>query len=112
MRKADKKIRICGGRPILTPRALALNRVCGNLEGSMQHYEIRVLKDNGSLSLKMANDYINANAAIAAGRRISRGSPFEVWRGDTCVYANDRAGSPYQTPPPGARLRIEPQPVS
>jgi len=78
----------------------------------MQHYEIRVLKDNGSLSLKMANDYISANAAIAAGRRISRGSPFEVWRGDSCVYANDRDVRSYQTPPPGARLRMAPQPVS
>lgn len=55
----------------------------------MQHYEIRVLKDNGSLSLKIANDYLNSNAAIAAARRISKGMPFEVWRGDYCVYAKD-----------------------
>jgi len=78
----------------------------------MQHYEIRVLKDNGSLSLKMTNDYISANAAIAAGRRISRGSLFEVWRGDSCVYANDRDSVPYQRSPLGAQLGIEPQPLS
>lgn len=70
----------------------------------MQHYEIRVLKDNGSLSLKIANDYINSNAAIAAGRRISRGKPFEVWRGDYCVYAKEPADSfmppTYRSGPP------------
>ena len=77
----------------------------------MQHYEIRVLKDNGSLSLKMTNDYISANAAIAAGRRLSRGSSFEAWRGDTCVYADDRRDSaPYQRSPLAARLGIELQP--
>jgi hypothetical protein len=76
----------------------------------MQHYEIRVLKDNGSLSLKMANDYISANAAIAAGRRVSRGSPFEVWRGDTCVYANDHDSVPYRRSPLAARPGIELQP--
>jgi len=63
------------------------------LEDSMQHYEIRVLKDNGSLSLKMGNDYLNSNAAIAAARRLSKGKPFEVWRGDYCVYATDRSDS-------------------
>jgi hypothetical protein len=64
------------------------------LEDSMQHYEIRVLKDNGSLSLKIGNDYLNSNAAIAAARRISKGRPFEVWRDDYCVYATDRSFIP------------------
>lgn len=55
----------------------------------MQRYEIRILKDNGSLSLKATNDYLNSNAAIAAARRMARGKPFEVWRGDYCVYMKE-----------------------
>lgn len=58
----------------------------------MQQYEIRVLKDNGSASLKIANDYLNTNAAIAAARQVSQGKPFEVWRGDYCVYAKSNSG--------------------
>ncbi len=72
----------------------------------MQHYEIRVLKDNGSLSLKVGNDYLNSNAAIAAARRLSKGKPFEVWRGDTCVYAKDRADD---FVPHLAQLSLEPR---
>lgn len=79
------------------------------LEDSMQHYEIRVLKDNGSLSLKIGNDYLNSNAAIAAARRLSKGKPFEVWRGDYCVYAKDGADSFI---PPPAQLSLEPQQAS
>ena len=72
----------------------------------MQHYEIRVLKDNGSLSLKIGNDYLNSNAAISAARRISKGLPFEVWRGDYCVYVKD--GKDGLAPPPSAaQLSLE-----
>lgn len=75
----------------------------------MQHYEIRVLKDNGSLSLKVGNDYLNSNAAITAARRLAKGKPFEVWRGDYCVYANDGGGSFPQPPafPSGLQLPLE-----
>lgn len=75
----------------------------------MQHYEIRVLKDNGSLSLKVANDYLNSNAAIAAARRLSKGKPFEVWRGEYCVYAKDREDS---FVPPARQLSLEPRQAS
>jgi len=77
----------------------------------MQHYEIRVLKDNGSLSLKMGNDYINSNAAIAAALRISKGKPFEVWRGDYCVYARDR-NDPLPPYPAAVRPAFEPRQAS
>jgi hypothetical protein len=76
------------------------------LEDSMQRYEIRVLKDSGSLSLKMASDYLNSNAAIAAARRLSKGKPFEVWRGDYCVYAHDRRDS-FIPPNHAAQLPLE-----
>jgi hypothetical protein len=81
------------------------------LEDSMQHYEIRVLKDNGSLSLKIGNDYLNSNAAIAAARRISKGMPFEVWRGDYCVYATDREDSLVPRTA-GMQLSLEPRQAS
>jgi len=77
----------------------------------MQHYEIRVSKDNGSLSLKVANDYLNSNAAIAAGRRIAKGKPFEVWRGDTCVYAKDGEDS-FTRWGPAPQLSLEPRQAS
>jgi len=72
----------------------------------MQHYEIRLLQENGSLSLKATNDYINSNAAIAAARRLSKGKPFEVWRGDYCVYARDREAAPFL---PRSQLLLEPR---
>lgn len=74
----------------------------------MQHYEIRVLKDNGSLSLKIANDYLNSNAAITAARRLAKGKPFEVWRGDYCVYAKDGSDSfAHPAFPSGLQLPLE-----
>ena len=76
----------------------------------MQHYEIRVLKDSGSLSLKIANDYLNSNAAIAAARRLAKGKSFEVWLGDYCVYAKDGGETlAHPTLPFGMQLPLEPR---
>ena len=53
----------------------------------MDIFEIRVLRFDGSPCLLAERKYLNAAAAIAAGRLISSGRPFEVWNGDYCVYA-------------------------
>jgi hypothetical protein len=54
----------------------------------MQHFDIRILKADGTTSISATALYINAEAAIAAARRMAKAQRFEVWQGgDYCVYA-------------------------
>ena len=54
----------------------------------MQHFVIRILKADGSPSICTSAPYLNAQAAIAAARRMAKTQRFEVWQdGDYCVYS-------------------------
>jgi hypothetical protein len=64
----------------------------GILEGSMNEYELRILKEDRTPALTIWSVHLNADAAINAARKASKGAPFEVWRDDECVYCSaDRA---------------------
>jgi len=70
------------------------------LEDSMETYEIRILRLDGSPSLITERKYLNAAAAITAGKLMAGGRQFEVWNDDYCVYAGswkpDKKHSPIQ----------------
>jgi hypothetical protein len=52
----------------------------------MDHYEVRVLQDDGRTALIVAAVYLNDNAAIRSARKIAVARKFEVWRGMHCIY--------------------------
>jgi hypothetical protein len=52
----------------------------------MQEFEIRVLNENKKPSLIVREIYLSASSAIRAGCKLAQDKPFEVWRGDECVY--------------------------
>jgi len=52
----------------------------------MQEYEIRVLKDDRTLSLTMITMQLSVSMAIREGWKIAQNHPFEVWRDDDRVY--------------------------
>jgi hypothetical protein len=52
----------------------------------METYEIRIMRLDGSPGLITESKYLNADAAITAGKLLSRGRRFEVWNRDCCVY--------------------------
>ena len=52
----------------------------------METYEIRILRLDGSPSLITERKYLNAAAAITAGKLMAVGRRFEVWNDDYCVY--------------------------
>jgi hypothetical protein len=58
----------------------------GLLGGSMQTYEIRVLKDNLSTKTVIEQQYFDDDAALRAALRFASGHRFEVWRGLSCIY--------------------------
>jgi hypothetical protein len=68
----------------------------------MHEYQIRVLAQDGRLSVFYSNLHLGDAPAIAAGRRIASGRSFQVWRGMQCVY-------PYEGDAPSSRLTLEPQ---
>ena len=56
-------------------------------EDSMENYEIRILRLDGSPALITEQKYLNANAAITAAKLLAGGRRFEVWNQDYCVYS-------------------------
>jgi hypothetical protein len=53
---------------------------------SMYHYEIRVLRDDGTTELLLAAIHPNDNAAMRGARKFAAGRKFEVWRGKERIY--------------------------
>jgi len=64
----------------------------------METYEIRIMRLDGSPGLITESKYLNADAAITAGKLLARGRRFEVWNNDYCVYAG--MVQPYAAKPP------------
>ena len=58
----------------------------GTPGASMQQYEIRILKADGSTATILAAVQLNDNAAIRSAKKIADGRLFEVWRGMNCLY--------------------------
>jgi hypothetical protein len=68
------------------------------MEASMENYEIRILRSDGSPSLITERKYLNSAAAITGAKLLANGRRFEVWNDDYCVY--DHSGSQLEKPPP------------
>jgi hypothetical protein len=56
------------------------------MEASMENYQIRILRLDGSPGLITERKYLNSAAAIAAGKLLAGGRRFEVWNEDCCVF--------------------------
>ena len=52
----------------------------------MQTYEIRVLNDDLTTKVIVAQQYMNDGAAIRSARQYADPQDCEVWRGLTCVW--------------------------
>lgn len=52
----------------------------------MDEYQIRILNEDRTTSMVAMSSHLNANMAIAAGMKLAKGLPFEVWRADECVF--------------------------
>ena len=65
----------------------------------METYEIRILSFNGEPGIVTQQKYLNADAAIAAGKLMASGKRFEVWNDDYCVYSGSAALRAAQPPP-------------
>jgi hypothetical protein len=57
----------------------------------MDHYEIRVLRDDRNTALIFAAIYPDDNAAMQCAREIARARKFEVWRGADCIHGTGGA---------------------
>jgi hypothetical protein len=57
----------------------------------MGHYEIRILRDDGTTGIMVAALHINDNAAIQSARSFAGSRKFEVWRGIDCIFGTDGA---------------------
>jgi hypothetical protein len=57
----------------------------------MQHYEIRVLREDGTTALMVAALQPNDNEAMRSARKIAGSRKFEVWRGADCIYGAEGA---------------------
>jgi hypothetical protein len=68
------------------------------MEPSMENYQIRILRLDGSPGLIAERKYLNSAAAIAAGKVMANGRWFEVWNEDCCVYG--RSKTELEKPPP------------
>jgi hypothetical protein len=60
-----------------------------NLEVSMEAYEIRILRDDGTPAITIPEMHVSDIAAIRSGRLMARGRPLEVWRRTECVLGRD-----------------------
>lgn len=56
----------------------------------MREYEIRVLS-SGHATLIIEQTHFSDHAAVRAARKYAADRPFEVWRGDDCIYAPEKA---------------------
>ena len=54
----------------------------------METFEIRILSPEGLPLLLAEMQYMSAEAAIAAGRRMAKARHFEVWNGTRCVFTS------------------------
>ena len=52
----------------------------------MGEYEIRILKEDGTVALIVAEIQLADSAAIRSGKKVANGRNFEVWRGSDCIY--------------------------
>lgn len=52
----------------------------------MQDYQIRLLREDGTVSLTTAQRHISSEAAITAAKKLAHGTRYEVWDGERCVY--------------------------
>jgi hypothetical protein len=68
----------------------------------VREYEIRIFKDQSSLSLIIEQPHFSDQAAIKAARRMALGKPFEVWRDLECITGF--AEPPLQFPLPKPEL--------
>jgi hypothetical protein len=68
------------------------------METSMENYEIRILRLDGSPGLITERKYLNSAAAITAAKLLANGRRFEVWNDDYCVYGHSK--TELQNPPP------------
>jgi hypothetical protein len=68
------------------------------LEDSMENYEIRILRLDGSPALVTEQKYLNANAAVAAAKLLAGGRRFEVWNQDYCVYSGPAKADIFRPP--------------
>lgn len=70
----------------------------------MQDYQIRLLREDGTVSLTTAQRHISSDAAIAAAKKLAHGTRYEVWNGDRCVYEwrNPTYRPPASPPSPSA----------
>jgi hypothetical protein len=68
------------------------------MEASMENYQIRILRLDGSPGLITERKYLNSAAAIAAGKVMANGRRFEVWNEDYCVYGSSK--TELEKPPP------------
>lgn len=54
----------------------------------MHEYEIRLLTSTGRPSLITVEMQLTDAAAIRSGKRLARGTQFEVWRGDQRIFCS------------------------
>jgi hypothetical protein len=71
----------------------------GKLEGSMQEYEFKICRFDGTISLTTTATHLNADAAISAASRLAGGKPFEVWDAQRCIYTSLAAAPRIPEPP-------------
>jgi hypothetical protein len=57
----------------------------------MHHYEIHVLRDDGTTALIVSAIHLNHNAAVRSARKMAGFRKFEVWRGEDCIYGLEGA---------------------
>jgi len=68
----------------------------------MQHYDIRILKDDRHTSMLFEGMYLSDHSAIRAAKNMADGNTFEVWRGMDCIYGGHHATT---SAPPVSRRR-------
>lgn len=64
----------------------------------MQHFEIRILGEDGSPFITSTLELYSTHSAIGSAVRIARGRPFEVWCDGRCVYASVSGNRPPPSP--------------
>jgi hypothetical protein len=60
-----------------------------NVEVSMEFYEIRILREDGTPAITIPEMYPNDTSAVRSGRLMARGRPVEVWRGTECIWGQE-----------------------
>jgi hypothetical protein len=51
----------------------------------MHEYAIRILSEGVAITV-IQEIHLNDHAAVRAGRKVSGGKAYEVWRGFDCIY--------------------------